>query len=266
MKTSKQHLGFRQTLIALAVLSAFGPAAAQEVAAPQNSVTIGGTYANGDSQDRARFGLYNGMREDSSYGLFDFTYLNRDAATGLWTTIEGRNLFLDTRELTFTTRKLGDWKLTAGYNEILRSEPRTINTGMQGAGTSTPVVVRPAAVGGGQDVNLELKRKAFTLSGAKWFGGALQFEASLKSEEKEGARIFGKGFACSSTWVSRGLVRLEHHAVGDPDAARAGGLHHQPGRREAHLHGRRAAGDGRLLRQPVHEPQRQPDRDHYRGR
>ena len=39
---------------------------------------------------------------------------------------------------------------------------------------------------------------------SKWFGGALQFEASFKTEDKEGSRMFGKGFACSATWVSAG--------------------------------------------------------------
>ena len=204
MKTTNKRLGFSQTLIALAVLSAFGPAFAQDAPAPQSSVTVGGGATSGDQQDRARFGLFNGMREDSGYGLFDFTYLNRDAAAGLWTTIEGRNLFLDSREVSFTTRKLGDWKISAGYSEILRSEPRTINTGMQGAGTTTPTVTRLATPGSGSDVNLDLHRKAVTLSGFKWLGGDLKVEASFKSEDKEGARIFGKGFACSASWVAAG--------------------------------------------------------------
>lgn len=202
MKTTNKRLGFSQSLIALAVLSAFGPAFAQQ--APSASVTIGAGVVSGDEQDRARFGLFNDTREDRGYGLFDFSYLNRDAATGLWTTIEGRNLFQDTREVSFTTRKLGDWKISAGYSEILRSEPRTINTGMQGAGTATPTIVRLATPGSGQDVNLDLHRKAITLSGATWFGGALQFEANFKSEDKDGARIFGKGFACSASWVAAG--------------------------------------------------------------
>jgi MtrB/PioB family decaheme-associated outer membrane protein len=204
MKTSNKRLGFKQSLIAMAVLSAFGPAMAQEAPVQQSSVSVGIGGATGDQQDRARWGLYNGMREDSAYGLFDFSFLSRDAAAGLWTTVEGRNLFLDTREVSFSTRKLGDWKVAAGYSEILRSEPRTINTAMQGAGTTKPEVVYLAAPGTGSDVNLTLHRKAFTLSGAKWFGGDVQVEASYKTEDKDGARIFGKGFACSGTWVAAG--------------------------------------------------------------
>jgi len=204
MKTTGQGQRFSRTLIALAVLAAIGQAQAQEAAGAQSSVTVGAGATSGDQQDRARFGLYNGMREDRGYGMFDFTYLNRDAAAGLWTTIDGRDLFLDSRELSFTTRKLGDWKITAGYSEILRSEPRTINTAMQGAGTTTPAIVRLATPGTGSDLNLDMQRKAVSLSGFKWLGGDLKFEASFKSEDKEGARIFGNGFACSATWVAAG--------------------------------------------------------------
>jgi MtrB/PioB family decaheme-associated outer membrane protein len=136
--------------------------------------------------------------------LFDFTFANRDPASGIWTTIEGRNLFLDTREVSFITRKPGDWKISADYSELVRYSPYTVNTGMQGAGTTTPTVVRLATPGSGSDVNLDQQRKAFSLAGSKWFGGALQFEASFKSEDKEGARNFGRGFACSATWVSAG--------------------------------------------------------------
>lgn len=204
MKTNGQRLGFRRTAIALAVFAALGQAHAQESASPQSWVSIGGIAANGDSQDRARFGLYNGMREDRGYGLFDFGFRTGDAATGLWTTIEGRNLFLDTREVSLTARKLGDWKLSAGYSEISRASPYTINTGLQGAGTTTPAVTLLASPGTGSDLNLDTKRKAVSLAGSKWLGGDLQFEASLKSEDKEGARLFGRGFACSATWVAAG--------------------------------------------------------------
>jgi MtrB/PioB family decaheme-associated outer membrane protein len=204
MKTSKQRLGFSQTLIALAVLAAFGPARAQDVDKPEGSVTVGGLYVSGDSQDRARFGLFNGLREHSGYGLFDFTFVNRDPASGVWTTVDGRNLFLDTREVSFITRKPGDWKITADYSEWVRYSPYTVNTGMQGAGTSTPTIVRLATPGSGSDVNLDQQRKGITLAGSKWFGGTLQFEASFRSEDKDGARNFGRGFACSATWVSAG--------------------------------------------------------------
>ena len=215
MKTSMQCLGFRQTLVALAVIAVFGsaqaqwagppgPTQAQLAGPPESWVSIGVGAVTGDSKDRARFGMFNGLRDQNLYGLFDFEYVNRDPATARWTIFEGHNLGLETRELSFTTRKLGEWKVQAGYNEITREDPRTINTGMLGAGTTTPTVVRLDAPGTGQDLNLELKRKAVTLGGDIWITPNLQFESSFKNEDKNGARQFGRGFACSATWVAAG--------------------------------------------------------------
>jgi len=206
MNTVKQYLGLSQTLIALAVLAAFSPARAEDEAdiakltdPSGGSVSIGIGASSGDSTDRARFGLYNGLRSSSTYGLLGFHYLNRDDATGTWTNAEGRNLGLDSREMSFSREKQGDWKFNAGYSEIIRHDPRTINTGLIGAGTTTPTVVRLATPGTGSDLDLQLKRKGLTLGGDKWFlGNALQFQVNFKNEDKDGARLFGKGFACAS--------------------------------------------------------------------
>jgi MtrB/PioB family decaheme-associated outer membrane protein len=203
MKTTNTR-DFSRTLIALAVLSALGQTAHAQEAAPQSSVSIGGLYVSGDEADRARFSIYNGLREHSGYGLFDFSWVNRDAASGLWMSVDGRNLFLDTRELNGTWRRLGDWKVVADYSEIIKYSPYTINTGMTGAGTTAPQINRLSAPGTGQDLNLDTKRKGFSLGASKWFGGEVQVEAWAKSEEKEGARLFGRGFACSGTWVAAG--------------------------------------------------------------
>lgn len=205
MRTSRENRRFTQSLLALAVLAAIGQAQAQEpTTGTQASVTVGGAIVSGDPSDRARFGLYNGLRQDTGYGLFDFSYLNRDASSGIWTTIDGRNLFLDTREAGLWARKPGDWKVGAEYSEILRSDPRTINTGAQGMGGNSITYTRLATPGTGQEVNLEQKRKGISLFGSAWFGGALQFEASFKSEDKDGAKMGGRGFACSATWVAAG--------------------------------------------------------------
>lgn len=205
MNAFKRYFGFGQTLIALSVLAAFGPARAadapdiaQLTAPGTSSVSVGIGGATGDSKDRARFGLYNGLRKDSAYGLLGFDYVNADDATGRWTIFEGRNLGLDSRELGFTVRQLGEWKLYGQYGELVRHDPRTINTGLVNAGTTTPTVVLLGAPGTGQELNLELKRKGLTLGGEKWFGNSLQLEVNFKNEDKDGARLFGKGFACAS--------------------------------------------------------------------
>ena len=217
MNTSRQFLGLGQTIVALAVAAAFGPASAQEpeisqLTAPGSSISVGIGITSGDEKDRARFGMFNGLREDGVHGLLGFTYMNNDNQSGRWMTFEGRNLGLDSRELGFSYRQLGEMKFTADYGELVRHDPRTINTTLQGAGTTTPTVtISPAsgaalaAPGTGQDLNLELRRKALGLLFEKRFGN-LQVEVSFKNEDKDGARLFGKGFACSANWSAAAMA------------------------------------------------------------
>jgi len=201
MRTPKQVCGVSRTLIALSVFAAFGPARAQdigELTAPGNSVTVGVGVASGDEKDRARFGMFNGLRRNDVNGLFGFSYVDRDSDSGKWLTLEGRNLGLDNREVGLSYRKLGDFKFWAEYSELVRHDPRTINTALQGARTTTPTVVLLPRPGAGGDLNLELKRKSISLNAEKWFGGNVQLEVNFKNEDKDGARLFGRGFACTS--------------------------------------------------------------------
>ena len=92
MKTSKQNIAMRQTILAIAVLAAIGQARAQvtdevkQLTTPESSVSVGAAGVSGDSKDRAQFGIFNGMREHSGYLLLDLDYITRDNATGTWTT------------------------------------------------------------------------------------------------------------------------------------------------------------------------------------
>jgi MtrB/PioB family decaheme-associated outer membrane protein len=204
MKTSKQHFGFSQKVMVLAILAAFGPAHAQDDVAefikPDTSVVRAGVAAvSGDSKDRAIWGQYNGMRENDFYGLLDFDYIKRTEETGLWTTLQGRDLGLETRELRFGQQKQGDWRYSIEYSELLRNALNTINTGMVGAGSATPTVSSLAVPGTGQDIDLQTKRKAVTLGFDKWIMPNLQFEANFKNEDKDGARLFGRGLNCGLT-------------------------------------------------------------------
>lgn len=203
MKIAKQQFGFSQKILALSVLAAFGPAHAddEEVAqlvTPASSVSAGLGVVSGDSKDRSIFGQYNGLRKNEANLLLDVDVVKRDDATGLWTNLEGRNLGLDDREMRFSQEKQGDWKYSAEYNEMVRHDPRTINTGLQGAGTTTPTVVSLATPGAGTDLNLELKRKGITLGAEKWLAPNLLLEASFKNEDKDGARLSGIGLTCSN--------------------------------------------------------------------
>jgi MtrB/PioB family decaheme-associated outer membrane protein len=205
MNTSKQHLGFSQKVIVLAILAAFGPAHADDIAefiTPDSSIRAGVGAVSGDSKDRALFGQYNGMRKDDFYGLLDVDYVKRDDATGTWTILQGRDLGLETRELRFGQQKQGDWKYSGEYSELIRINPNTINTGMVGAGTTTPTVKSLAVPGTGTDLDLQTKRKAASLGFEKWISPNLQFEANFKNEDKDGARLFGRGLNCTGAVVA----------------------------------------------------------------
>ncbi|TRZ68510.1 MAG: MtrB/PioB family decaheme-associated outer membrane protein [Rhodocyclaceae bacterium] len=192
--------GTSQKLLALALLAAFAPAhASDEVDAlvkPESWISVGIDGVNGSNKDRAFFGQYTGLRKDGGNLLLDFDYIQRDDESGSWKILQGRNLGLDNREFNASYIKQGDWKLGAEYNEITRHDPRSINTGMLNPGSTTPAVTSLAAPGKGYDLNLDLQRQGVTLSMEKWFAPNLQFEASLKNEDKDGARLSGRGIAC----------------------------------------------------------------------
>ncbi|MBC7861287.1 MAG: MtrB/PioB family decaheme-associated outer membrane protein [Burkholderiaceae bacterium] len=210
MKTTKQHAALSRTAIALAVLSVFNAAHAEDEVAqlikPESSISVGLASASGDSKSRAIFGQYNGMRNADVYGLLDFDYVSRDDASGTWTRAKGSNLGLSSRELGFSREKQGAWKYSIDYSELDRNYLRTINTGMSGAGTTTPGVTYLAVPGTGNDVNLHTKRSATGLGFEKWISPSLQFEANFKSEEKSGARIWGRGYACEALICAGGGV------------------------------------------------------------
>jgi MtrB/PioB family decaheme-associated outer membrane protein len=200
MKTSTHIAGLGQTAIALAVLAAFNPAQAQtapNLDTAANSVAVGVGGASGDDKDKAQYGIYNGLRDHNANLLLDFDYRSLQDPAGFFTRFEGRNLGLDNREVRGAVGSLGNWKISAEYNEITKHSPYAINTGLVGAGTTTPTVSRLAAPGTGSDINLKTERKAASVAAQKWLTANLLFEASAKSEDKDGARLWARGYDCA---------------------------------------------------------------------
>lgn len=206
MKTTKHNLGMVPSLLAMAVLAAIGQGQAlaqqsdevRQLTNPESSVTIGGAGVSGDKADRAQFGQFTGLRKESGYLLFDIDYLTRDNATGTWYTLQGRNLGLDNRELRAGMQKQGDWKVMGEYNEITRYSPFTINTGMTDAGTTRPVIKVLTTAGSGSDLDFKLQRKSIGGVVEKWLSPNLKFEFSMKSEDKTGTRLWGRGYDCAA--------------------------------------------------------------------
>jgi len=80
------------------------------------------------------------------------------------------------RELDLRWKRQGDWSFSADVRQGVRDDPNTPSTG----------------------VDLTIKRTGAGLSFAKVLSPRLQFDLSLRSEKKEGARLFGIGFSCPS--------------------------------------------------------------------
>lgn len=187
-------------LLAASVLALPGAARAQDsggLRVPESAISVGAGWATGEPRDRALFGQYNGLREHRGSLLLDADVVKRNDETGLWTTLRGRDLGLETPELGVTVQRQGDWRINADYSQIVHHEIRTINTGMRSAGTANPavVVIAPRL---GEDLNFEMKRRAIGVSGDKWFRPGLQFELAFRNEDKEGTRLWGRGYDCAN--------------------------------------------------------------------
>ncbi len=204
---------FKLLHVVAAILLAYGPAYAEEdsevhdLITPESSVTVGIGGVN-NALDAKRFSQYTGLNKKGSV-LLDADYNKRDDVTGFWTKFKVRNLGQETRELSFSQSIQGDWKYALDYNEIVRLDPYIIHTGMTGIGSTTPTVnliatpAMPAAWAtangltasngvAGTDVELKLKRTALGISGEKWVTPEIQFELSFRTEDKKGARMFGR--------------------------------------------------------------------------
>lgn len=203
MIKSDSSFRFHHSLLALALSAAFVPLSAQaegDEASALTSISFGLGALSGDSADHALFGQYNGLRPDRSvFGTLGIDYSRRDLENGQWVEFQASNLLGETRELGLVWKNPGNWKFSANYGELVRYDPSTINTGLLGAGSTTPqVVALSASPGTGADLELKTKRTGLGIGFAKTISPALQFELDLKSENKEGSRLFGVGINCPS--------------------------------------------------------------------
>jgi len=198
-KTIEQK--FRLTALAAALAACYGTALAGDdekadlaaVAAevsrlttPESSISVGiGNW----SGNRHQQGIYDGMREGKAYGLLDITLVKRDNATGTWFTLEGRNLGLDTHELSAEWLRQGDIGLSLDYSRIQRSDPLTYITGLQGIGTTIQSVSGTGAYAyTPREVSLGTTRDRTQLGLFKNIMPNVDLNISFKNEKKEGTR------------------------------------------------------------------------------
>lgn len=201
MKHSHAMIRFQRTALALAACAATIPAVAQ-VQPVEAIVTVGAVAVDGSSADRGLFDQYSGLRKGDNVGgslAIDYT-LRKDQHAG-WVDFQAFDLLGDMRELDLVWKEPGDWKLTADYSELVHRDINQINTGLLGAGTTTPqVVALTAGVGSGSNLELQSKRTKLGLGFTKDITPRLQFMVDLKTENKEGSRLFGIGMTCPTVY------------------------------------------------------------------
>ena len=197
MSTSNFSIHFRRSAVALAAGSVC-LAALSHSASAQTIISVGAGAVSGSSADRALFGQYNGLGGDrKAVATLGIDYSLRDQDASQWLDIKGSNLLGNTRELGLVWKDPGSWKINANYGELVRYDPRSITTGLVGAGSTTPQVVSVAS-GAGSDLTLQTKRTSLGLGLTKIINPAWQFALDLKTEKKEGSRLFGTGMNCPS--------------------------------------------------------------------
>ena len=179
-------------------LALAGTAQAQEVdpaiaelTRPESAVSVGLGYW---SKDRPRLGTYDGMNQKGLYGLFDALINTRDDRTGTWFILDARNLGLSTMEMRAEWLRQGNFGVFAEYNRMVRDEPYTVFTAVQGIGTQTQRVPTPSATTIGE-THLGTMREAIGAGFSKILGGGYDFRFSVKSEDKTGDRLWGRGGA-----------------------------------------------------------------------
>ena len=166
--------------------------AAQAESEPvEASVNVGIAHVVGSDADKALFGQYNGLRDVTTAVSLGLDYSLRDPDTGKWVDFSGNDLLGDTRELELTWKNPGVWKFTAAYGELTRAEPLIVNSGLVGVGTSVLSVNKLLAAGSGADLDLSTKRKGLGLGFSRIISPQLQLSVDVKTEEKDGAKLFG---------------------------------------------------------------------------
>ena len=162
-----------------------------ELTRPDSEISAGLGYW---SKDRPRLGTYDGMNEKGGYGLLDATIRRRDNATGTWMLFDARNLGLDTPEVRAEWLRQGNIGASIEYSRIVRDEPYTVFTGVQGIGTTTqrvPLTSTPASALG--ELHLGTVRDAWTAGFYKHLWAGTDFRVTFRNEEKKGDRLWGRG-------------------------------------------------------------------------
>lgn len=163
--------------LALVLLAGAVAPAVQAEPTDEASVSVGLLLVTGDAASRALLGQYDGLRRRETELQLGFGFERRDDESGHWLRFEGRRLFGPMRELDLRWVAPGDWKIAARYAEQVRHDPNEPSSGAE----------------------LEIRRTGLGLTFVKTLSPRLQVELALRSENREGSRLWGIGMTCPSS-------------------------------------------------------------------
>lgn len=220
--------GVRGVVAALAGLSAAYAQDAQ-LTRPDSEVEVG---IGGVSDKSAKFGEYNGLDKQGGYFIGNFRlYGGSSDMGGLRWRVLGSNLGLETRNLQGEVGTPGGFRVTFGYDELVRNYSDTFRTIFGGSGgtaltlpagypaaatrvssTATAAAAlanwnniqapnaTAASVGGGpgfvipasmQNFDIGTKRTKYDLGYVQTLGESWEFRASMRHELKDGTKMTG---------------------------------------------------------------------------
>jgi MtrB/PioB family decaheme-associated outer membrane protein len=160
------------------------------------------------SGDRYKFGEWNGLYRNDTFGIANLNWLARDMSTGRYWSAFGSNLGLPSRQIGGSVGLQGLWGVTADFRQIthaqtdrgmfifngLGSDRLTLPAGFPGitAGNSQPPA-NAAAISAFEQSGFGVKtqRDIYRLAGNWSFGGGLEAVANFRYDQRDGTRITG---------------------------------------------------------------------------
>lgn len=168
----------------------------------RNSVELGFTHV---SEDSFRFGRYTGLEEDGFHPVLGFDIFRRGAWDGdsneYWR-VQGRNLGIESRELSAEYGRQGEFSVWAGYDQQPHYQSDDGRVFFNGAGST--VLTLPSGWVGGQNTAgitqlnanlrpfaIEHERRRFDLGGEWLFRPKWVVSSNYSREQKDGNKTIG---------------------------------------------------------------------------
>lgn len=199
MRTTKSV--FTQTVLAASLMATYGTVWAaedsevDELTKPSSTVSVGvGAWDN----DRAKLGVFDGMRKKDTYLLLDADIQKRDDATGTWQTLTIKDLGTNNREIRGEYLQQGKHGVSIEYNQFRSDAPYTINTNITGIGTTTQTLganIPNTAIGSGTNYQFGTDRTKLGVGVYKNIIPNVDLNIKFSNEDKKGNRLTNNGSA-----------------------------------------------------------------------